>query len=163
MDDNDKQKNSGCLFFVLGIIRKFLGEQSLPYKKRFLLSKAEISFYHCLSQAISSSQTVMCKCRLEDIIYVPRGTQKYITYRNYIQNGHVDFAICDKANMNVLLAVELDDKSHNSLKQKEKDAKKDTYLKAASVPVLRVPARRTYDINELQEKIRLSIEELQQR
>lgn len=47
-----------------------------------------------------------------------------------------DFVICDK-NFNVLAIIELDDKSHDTIEQKNKDKKRDEMLKNAGYKVLR--------------------------
>ena len=147
-------KNKGCLFFLVDIISKAAKkskEISYPYKRKKLLSKAELSFYHCLLQAISGDEIVMCKCRIEDLMYVPRGTENHMKYRGYIKSCHVDFVICDKQSMLTKYAIELDDKSHNN--KSETDKRKDDIFKSIQMSLKRIPAKKTYNIEEIKRTI----------
>jgi len=89
---------------------------------------------------------------LFDLLYVekPHLNQAAI---NRIDRKHVDFVVCDAATMQPLLAIELDDSSHNSAKARETDAFKDEVFKAAGLPLLRVPAGYSYQSRDLQERI----------
>jgi len=150
-------KNKGCLFFLVDMIAKASKKKeeiSYPYKQKKLLSKAELSFYHCLLQAIPEDCIVMCKCRIEDLMYVPRGTENHMKYRGYIKSRHVDFVICDKQTMHTKLAIELDDKSHKSTS--ETDKRKDDIFESVKIPLKRIKAQKTYNIEEIQKKINLN-------
>lgn len=61
--------------------------------------------------------------------------------------------ICDSILIKPLLAIELDDSSHNNKKQKEKDKFKDDALETAGLPILRLPARYSYNLTDLKDKI----------
>ena len=147
-------QNKGCLFFLLEIFKnKPNGNEKLsyPYKRKKLLSNAELSFYHCLLQAVPEEYIVMCKCRMEDIMYVPRGTENHMKYRGYIKSRHVDFVICDKQTMHTKLVIELDDKSHKNTT--ESDKRKDDILKSVNIPINRIQAQKTYNIEEIRKLI----------
>jgi Protein of unknown function (DUF2726) len=151
-------KNKGCLFFLIDIILKGSKkneEISYPYKRKKLLSNAELSFYHCLLQAIPEEDIVMCKCRMEDIMFVPRGTENHMKYRGYIKSRHVDFVICDKKTMYTKLVIELDDRSHK--KTSESDKRKNEILKSVNIPIVRIPAQKTYNIEDVKKKITFNI------
>jgi len=143
-------KNKGCLFFLVDIILK--GSQkkeklSYPYRQKNILSKAELNFYHCLLQAIPKNYIVMCKCRIEDLMSVPPGTENRMKYRGYIKSRHVDFVICDKQSMHTRFVIELDDKSHKNTS--ESDKRKDEIFKSVNMPLIRIKAKKTYKIEEI--------------
>ena len=144
----------GCLFFLAEIFKSKPEKEKkvvYPYNRKKLLSNAELSFYHCLLQILPEEYTVMCKCRMEDIMYVPKGTENHMKYRGYIKSRHIDFVICEKNNMYTRLAIELDDKSHKNTK--EIDKRKDEILKAVKIPTIRIKAQKTYNLEELKNSI----------
>jgi very-short-patch-repair endonuclease len=64
-----------------------------------------------------------------------------------------DFVLADAATLAPVLVVELAAGSHRAAATQQRDAFKDTALRAAGAPLLRVPARRVYDAGELGRKV----------
>jgi len=125
-------------------------EADLPYRTAGpLLTPAERSFYGVLCQAVETRYTVFAKVRLGDVLAVPHGTRKFWTHRNRIDRKHVDFLLCAPHDLTPLLAVELDDASHDRADRRDRDAFVDKALTAADLPILRVPAQRGYAPGEL--------------
>ena len=91
-------------------------EQTLmqyPYRKKYLLTKAEYIFYKLLKSKCDERNMLICpKVRLEDFIQVTAKEQVY-KYRGYIKSRHIDFLLCDSG-LNIIAAVELDDNSHRT-------------------------------------------------
>jgi hypothetical protein len=83
---------------------------------------------------------------MEDIIEVNSGLEKKEAYgyRSRIKSRHIDFVICDRDTLEILMCIELDDRSHNTKKAKEADAFKDKALKDAGVTLIRIPASSAY-------------------
>ncbi len=126
-----------------------------PYKKKYLLTKTEYAFYRILKKKCDEAHLLICpKVRLEDYIQVD-AKENIQRYRGYIKSRHVDFLLCDDK-LNILGAIELDDKSHNSQKQMENDKFKDKLFEAVKLPLFRVlVAEKDYS-----EKIQQIIEEI---
>ncbi len=90
---------SGCL---LAILRLFGPSQSrapdkvaLPYLRRdYLFSRAEVSFYGVLNNAVAGQYLIFAKVRLADLLYIPRGTPARQSAFNRIQSKHIDFILC---------------------------------------------------------------------
>lgn len=156
-------KQSGCLGILGEIIKNLLGlnsgdETIYPYQRqKFLLTNAERSFYGVLLQATSPEYTIFSKVRLADIIHVQKGTEKRQTYFNKIQAKHLDFVGCDPATMEILFAVELDDSSHAQAKRVERDAFVEGALRAAKIPLVRIPAKRNYAVEHITEQIQSAV------
>lgn len=93
------------------------------------------------------------KVRLGDLIGAQQGLSKGERQRalNRITSKHLDFVLCRASDMHVVCAVELDDKTHQQTDRKARDAFLDRALKAAGVPLLRFPVRRSYDVLDLRE------------
>ena len=76
------------------------------------------------------------KLRLADIVGVAPGQENYMSYFNRIKAKHTDFVICDPETMEVILAIELDDPSHEREERIERDAFVDKVYEAAGIPLL---------------------------
>jgi very-short-patch-repair endonuclease len=148
------------IVFVIAItaLKAFLGSnkggtEDYPYEKeQTLFTPAERSFLGVLDQAVDNKLRIMSKVRLADIIKVKNGNNKSAWQKafNRIQSKHVDFVACDTATLGVKFVVELDDKSHNQSKRRDRDEFIDKALAAAKIPVFHFEAKRTYTIQELQ-------------
>lgn len=116
-----------------------------------LLTGAELNFFNSLQQVVPAGCYVACKVRLADILLVGAGASRKAQCRafNRIKSKHADFVLCDVRTFRILGVIELDDRSHLRKDRRERDEFFDAALKSASLPVLRVPARREYEIKEL--------------
>ena len=125
----------------------------LPYaKKKYFFSAAERSFYEVLRRIVPT-YTVFAKVRLADLIYVTKGTGAWRQHFNRISAKHLDFVLCD-AKLAPIVAIELDDSSHDEEDRQSRDDFVDTALAAAAVPIVRIPCQRTYAPNEIREQLR---------
>lgn len=124
--------------------------ENMPYnKKKYFHSKSEMNFYRVLDLSIKDMDVVIyAKVRLADIVYISK-TDKRQHYFNRIRAKHVDYLLCDSKYHSPLLAIELDDSSHNTSKRKERDEFVDAVFRSANMPILHVKASRTYSPSEL--------------
>lgn len=130
--------------------------ERIPLKRKKLLSNAELSFYHVLKSIIPEDREISCKCRLEDIAAVENCPQKE-AFRSRIKSRHVDFVIYNPENGYTDYAIELDDRSHDTEKQKKADEFKDRIFATIKMPLIRIPAKRTYQIDEIRKMIEAGI------
>ena len=117
-----------------------------------LLSRGERAFWYPLFEAVKGKYRIFCKVRLLDIVDTPSGSDRY--WFKKVRGFHVDFVLCDPQTTAPLLVVELDDRSHNSSRVKERDELKSAVLAAAGLPLLRVTCQQAYDPEELGQAIR---------
>jgi len=90
--------------------------------------------------------------RLSDVIGCT--TEGWKTgYGAKISQKHVDFVIIDPLTTAILLVIELDDKTHQQADRQTRDIFVDQALAAAGVAILRVPAAREYDLDDLRDQI----------
>ena len=157
----------GCLlaiFKLFGIARSngtAAEPEALPYRRNnYLLSKAERSFFGVLQTAAGEQYLIFAKVRLADLIYIPRGTDSRQTHFNRIQSKHIDFVLCDPKSVRPMVAVELDDASHEQAARVARDSFVDAALAAAGLPLLRVPARAGYSVEELARSIQNLVPDL---
>jgi hypothetical protein len=133
--------------------------KGFPYERAEFLSAAERSFLGALELALGARYRVFAKVRLADVIKTRQGLggrRRHIAFNQIIQK-HVGFVLCDPATLVVVAVVELDDLSHASARQRERDQWKDEALKAAAIPVVRFPAARGYVTRELVEGIEATL------
>jgi len=98
--------------------------EDLPYVlKRYLMSKAERSFFGVLEQVTDSSKYYLFpQVSLGNLVDVEKGTGSYQTFHNKVDRKSVDFVLCDRSALSPVLAVELDDVSHERKDRQERDA-----------------------------------------
>jgi len=145
---------AGIVFHIFEGKRSSEGGQPPPFeKKAYFFSRAERSFFEVLRQAVGEQYHIFAKVRMEDLLILPRGTEKRQGWLNRVRSKHVDFVLCDRKDIAPTLVIELDDKSHDRDAARDRDATKDSILKAAHLPLLRVKAQRTYSTRELLQMI----------
>lgn len=71
-----------------------------------------------------------------------------------LNNSHLDFAIYSESINKPLLAIEVDGKRHSEDIQKERDKKKEKILNYMNIPILRVPSKVVWNIEEFEEKLK---------
>jgi hypothetical protein len=129
---------------------------ALPYTlKPALFSPAERSFLGVLEQAIGNRYQVFGKVRIADVVATTRGlsASKRQTAFNRINAKHFDFLLCNKDNLAVVCAIELDDKSHQKDSRRQRDAFIVELCRTIELPLVQVPAKRMYSVQELRTNI----------
>ena len=158
------RENSGCLFVlfhllgflprsanVIGVEEQISEAElvELPYRIRDdFLSPAERAFYLTLAAAVGDRGVVCPKVRLGDILFAADRATSW-RHRKRINQKHVDFLVCSHLTMRPLVAIELDDSSHQREAARERDRFKDAAFAAAGLPLVRIATRRSYDVAEL--------------
>ncbi|ELA8176528.1 DUF2726 domain-containing protein [Vibrio alginolyticus] len=107
-----------------------------------LNTKAEQVFKHVLKSRLPDNLELHCKVRLADLV-LPSDPKNFVSL-NKVTSKHVDFVVVDSQSAQIIFAVELDDKSHNSKKSKIQDSEKDYALDSAGVPLYRVKTGSDY-------------------
>jgi len=142
--------------FLSESIGKQAGKPEYPYHLRDdFLSRAELSFYLVLKQAVSDKVLICTKVDLGDLFYVKSNDpSKYRTYTNKIDRKHVDYLLCDLKTVRPLLGIELDDKSHQKSDRQVRDEFVEKVFTAAKLPLVRIPVHRSYSTSELESLLR---------
>ena len=136
--------------FIKALIYKFRYIR-FPYRKReFLFTKSEKAFFDVLNPIFMDyNYYVFAKVRIADLLYVPKNSKNSMGFFNKIACKHVDFVICDKDEIIPVLAIELDDSSHNRPDRIERDIFVDKAFRTAKFPILHIPVQKKYDSEEL--------------
>lgn len=144
----------------LALVKGKGGSRKFPYQSlKFLLSKAERSFYGVLVQAIGNSGLVFSKVRVADVITPQKGFNGSDRQRafNAISSKHFDFVICDPDDCSFKLAIELDDSSHGLAKAQKSDNLLNGACESAGLPLLRIKAAKGYVVADLRRQVEEAI------
>ena len=138
---------------VLSLSRK-QDEQHAEYpyaKLNGLFTPAERSFFGVLNQTVGHNALIFGKVRVADVITPQKGMTRSKWQRafNKISGKHFDFILCDKNDLSVLCAIELNDGSHNSQRRKNRDTFLKNACNSAKLPLISIRAKKTYNINEI--------------
>lgn len=130
---------------------------TFPYLRanRFL-SPAESSFLAALRIAVGDRYAIFAKVRLLDLLTVGPGDGRQAAF-NRVQAKQIDFLLCELATSRPVLALELDDRSHQQSDRRARDAFVEEVLEVIGLPALRVPVSRSYDPAEIARLISTSL------
>jgi hypothetical protein len=144
---------------VLGVILKAkqpISDAGLAFEARTpLFSPTERSFYGVLEQALGSDYRVLGKVRLGDIVKPAKGlsNSQRTTAHNKLHQKHVDYVICNTADLSVIGVVELDDQSHGRADRAKRDEFVDQALSGAKITVAHIAAKNGYALQEVRAKL----------
>ena len=122
-------------------------------KKDYIFTPTELKFYRELLKITDElSLVIFPKIRLADIF-------KHNEYKDFnkVKSKHIDFLLCDKSNCKIRLAIELDDYSHYNNRALKNDNFKNEIFKQTNLPLIRIKVNNTYNLEELKQKIKESL------
>ncbi len=140
-------------FFVLKV--KSASGIDFPYQKaKALFSPAERSFLGVIDQVVGAEFRVFGKVRIADVVTVKTMSNRSAWQKafNRISSKHFDFIICRSADLSIVCAVELNDKSHQKNSRKSRDEFVIGVCNSISVPLVEINAQASYSIQELKER-----------
>jgi hypothetical protein len=137
------------IFICLGLLKNFLEDRFFPpdtkrrkinYSKKQLLTNAETNFFESLKTMIGDDYYVFPEIPMLEIMR-PKD--------NHISQKRIDFVVFDK-NYNPVLAIELDDYSHEREDRKTRDKFVDEACASAGINIIHCNLN---DIPNLKEKL----------
>ena len=122
------------------------------YQETDILTACEKNFYQSLRIAVGNEYLVSFKTRLADLITaVNRPNRNKAFWR--IACKHIDFTLIDPVTLDVMLCIELDDKSHSRADRRARDHFVDFALGNADIKLLRITAKAFYNPKDIRQKI----------
>lgn len=149
----------GLFVAAIALFFTFLTRQ--PYKRaQLLFTPAERIFYKHLVRAVNGEYLVFGKVRVADLItikgkYGSKGSMRDLAR---VAQKHVDFCLCDPESLAVVCAIELNDKSHDREDRKSRDGFLNKVFKDVGLPIVWMKAQNNYNLIEIRQSIRTSIE-----
>ncbi len=139
---------AGACAVVAGIGWYLISRRRPRYASRgSLLTAAEQRFFQSLIRAVPEGVHICPQVRLADLIDCYRDNRR--SSFASIAHKHIDFVLIDTESAEILLAIELDDRSHERPARIARDVFVDQALESADVPILRVRASTKYDVQEI--------------
>ncbi|WP_221274578.1 DUF2726 domain-containing protein [Thaumasiovibrio subtropicus] len=99
--------------------------------------------------------TIFSKVRIADVL-TPESTpdkSKWQRAFNSISAKHFDFVICDREELTIVCAIELNDKSHNRKNRKKRDEFVREICKNAALPFVEFQVKHSYTMSKVHEKL----------
>ena len=122
-------------------------------RKDFLISRPEHEFFDILVELVGAQYHIFTQVHLPTVLEHKVVGQNWKGAFSHINGKSVDFVLCDKAYIKPLLAIELDDKSHERLDRIERDSEVERMLQEAGVPLVRFANHGTFDKEEIKKQV----------
>ncbi len=114
------------------------------------MTPAEAAFFRVLKAAVPEAP-IFPKVRVADVI---QARERYSGAFLKISQKHFDWVLCHPTTFEPILAIELDDSSHQWDKRQQKaDAAKNQAAAEAGLRLVRIPWARAYDEDALRDRI----------
>lgn len=135
-------------------------KQTLPYQcKSYLLTLAERHFFDVLSKLVHDDIYICPQVSFGAVLKVTAAGWDYFRYWDKVKAKRIDFLLCDKRTLAPLVAIELDDSSHDVPKRAERDDFVDHACHSAGLALLRFRVRNRYDREDLTRVLYPTIDE----
>jgi len=177
---------SGVLLMVVAVVlkmyRRWRAEQSAPsatpatHPDRLrvspddyrlvgqLLTANERAFSAALRQALPAGSVLMVQVALNRVVEVrnPRRGDSWRDPRwNRIAQKSLDFVVMRSSDARPVVAIELDDASHERPERRRRDELLDAVLASAGLPIIHQPVLPVYDIDSIRLRLLGYVEEIQ--
>ena len=124
-----------------------------PFAPMPIMTNTEVIFFNKLKNALPEYH-IFVQVQLSRIIEANSSeTSERSFWFNRICRMSVDYVLVDQDKQTVLLAIELDDWTHNTRRRQQQDEKKDKALLSAGISILRIDGEAMPDAAHLRRKI----------
>lgn len=127
-----------------------------PYKyqmKDFLITRPEHEFFNILVEILGNKYHVFTQVHLPTILDHKIVGQNWRAAFSHINGKSVDFVICDMEYIKPLLAIELDDKSHESEDRISRDSEVERIMNEAGMTLVRFENHGSFNKDEIKKTI----------
>lgn len=130
--------------------------EPMPYELvNSIFTKSEKTAFDIIKTVCDKKNLLLfAKVRLADVAKIEKGNNNFNYWFNKIRSKHVDYLICESEDVKPILAVELDDYTHNKRERKERDIFVDEVYEKIGLPILHITQLDENIIkNQISEKI----------
>ena len=110
------------------------------------------AFFHALEQAVPQGHVVVPEVGMASLFDVKAREGRQSAF-NRIAQKRIDYVVCERHFMRPVCAIELDDKSHQRADRQARDVFVDEMFRATRLPLLRIRARSSYQVDEIREQL----------
>jgi hypothetical protein len=122
---------------------------TFPYRRKSLLSPAELAFYNVLKAAIGGRFVILLKVGVRDLCEITHREVNQAAF-NRVASKHVDFVLCDQITLHPVVAIELDDSTHYRRDRAERDVFINELFRVIGVALIRHRVQMSYDTAALE-------------
>ena len=125
-----------------------------------LYSPAERRFLAALGRAVAGQPVAIYgKVRVADLLTPAKTAYRRAWWKAFtrISSKHIDFVLVHPETSAVLVAIELDDRSHDRAERRTRDQFLDRAFREAGLPLIRIKAQHGYNTDTLREEIRCGL------
>lgn len=141
----------------------FFKKSTYPYEKQnHIFTRAEQVFLKSLDHAMKGSgYRVFGKLRIADVlrVSVKQDKKKFWYWFTKISSKHFDYVLVNEKTYEPIIAIELDDASHQRKDRQDRDIFVNKACHDAGFPLLRIPLAKRYDSSEILSLINQKINE----
>lgn len=128
-----------ALFVIARLIELPAQKPEYQYGRRdCIMTKAERKCFFSLNEAVGGDYDVFPQIHLPSILNHKINGQKWFGAFRHIDEKSVDFVLCRKSDLFPILAIELDDWSHERPERQKRDKEIERILRGANLPLLRL-------------------------
>lgn len=146
----------GAFALLKIILQKLFGEKKNVYSyraKECFMTAAEKDFFEALKAAVGEKYQIFAQVHLATILEHKVDGQNWHGAFRHIDEKSVDFVLCDPVKLKPLLAIELDDRSHDEPKRQLRDEEVDRIFDEAGLSLLRFKNQSQYDQLEIIQRV----------
>lgn len=139
---------------VVSILFPASSQKKYEYKKKdYVMTQSEMKFFTILTQAIGNTYEIFPQVHLASFLDHKIKGQNWNGAFRHIDEKSVDYLLCNKTDLLIRCAIELDDKSHERPDRQERDKEVERILRDAHMPLLRIKDHENIDSGQIVEKI----------
>ena len=117
------------------------------------MTKGENEFFQILTKILQNKYYIFPQMHLTTFLEHKVTGQTWKGAKAHIDRLSVDYVICDKKYLSPIIAIELDDSTHNRGDRIVRDTEVERILQEAKVPLIRIPYTDRFKEEEIKEKI----------
>jgi hypothetical protein len=126
--------------------------------KEYFMSRPEHELYDLLVQLFGFKYHIFAQVHLSTILDQKVVGQNWQAAFRHVNGKSVDYVVCDKAYIKPLLAIELDDGSHDDEDRIARDEEVERILEEAQLPLLRLDNHGQFDRLGIYQKVSAALE-----
>ena len=123
------------------------------HKKYSVMTPAEHELFHLLNGCFNDKYYIFPQVHLSTLFGHTIYGQSWRGALSHIDRKSIDFAMCDKETMRPILAIELDDRSHDKYDRQLRDAEVDKIFANADLPLLRIQNHGTFVTEDIKKRV----------
>jgi len=121
--------------------------------KSAIMTDAEANFFSILTEVVENKYYIFPQIHLPSILNHKIVRQNWYGAYRHIDEKSVDFVLCNRNNLEPVLAIELDDNSHLRDDRIQRDIEVDRVLSHAKLPLIRFSNHGKFNVDEIEHKI----------